>query len=115
MKYTFYAKIDACENGGIMEMRKIEGYVDRAYMEKCVGRYYCAECEGIWNVAIKDGKLVMENLRHPDKVLYWLQADEFFTGLTKIVFKHDADGSVNEFRYSTNQARNMKFVRNDYV
>ena len=108
-------KVVICEGGNIMEMRKIEGYVDQAYMEKCVGRYYCAECEGIWNVVIKDGKLVMENLRHPDKTLYWLKDDEFFTGLTKIVFKHEADGTVNEFRYSTNQARNMKFVRNDYV
>lgn len=108
-------KVVICDNGNIMEMRKIEGYVSQAYMEKCVGRYYCAECEGIWNVAIKDGKLVMENLRLPDKVLYWLQADEFFSGLTKIVFKHEADGSVNAFSYSTNQARNMKFERNDHV
>jgi len=101
--------------GNIMELRKIEGYVSEAYMEKCVGRYYCAECQGIWNVAIKDGKLVMENLRHPDKVLNWLRDDEFFSGMTRIIFKHEADGSVNEFRYSTTQARNMKFERNEHV
>lgn len=108
-------KIAICDNGNIMEVRKLEGYVDEAYMEKCVGRYYCAECEGIWEVVIQDGKLALDNLRHGTHVLNWLQADEFFTGMTKIVFKHEADGSVNEFRYSTTQARNMKFVRNDHV
>lgn len=108
-------EIVICENGNIMHMRKITDYVDEAYMQKCVGRYYCAEAEGIWNVVIKDGKLVMENLRHPDKVLNWLQGDEFFTGLTKIQFIPEEDGSVNRFLYSTTQARNMKFERNNYV
>lgn len=108
-------KIAICDKGNIMEVRKLEGYVDQAYMEKCVGRYYCAECEGIWEVVIKDGKLVMENLRHPDKVLYWLKDDEFFTGMTKIEFIREADGSINELRYSTTQARNMRFVKNDHV
>jgi hypothetical protein len=104
-------KIAICENGNIMEMRKIEGYVDQAYMEKCVGRYYCEACEGIWDVVIKNGKLVMENLRLPDKTLHWLKDDEFFSGLTKIVFTRDADGRVNGLRYSTSNARNVKFVR----
>lgn len=112
---SFGEKVVICENGNIMEMRRITDYVDEAYMEKCVGRYYCAECEGIWNVTIKDGKLVMENLRHPDKVLHWLHDDEFFTGMTKIQFIPEADGTVNEFLYSTTQARNMKFVRNDSI
>lgn len=104
-------KIAICENGNIMEMRKLEGYVDQAYMEKCVGRYYCEACEGIWDVVIKNGKLTMENLRHPDKTLNWLKDDEFFSGLTKIEFTRDAAGTINGLRYSTSNARNMKFVR----
>ena len=112
---SFGEKIVINDMGNIMEMRKLDSYVDEDYMAKCVGRYYCAECEGIWEVAVKDGKLIMSNLRHGDRNLYWLRDDEFFAGMTKIQFVREEDGSVNKLLYSTTQARNMKFERNDHV
>ena len=112
---SFGEKVVICENGNIMELRKLESKADPAFLEKCVGRYYCEECEGIWELRVNDGELVMANLRHGDRKVHWLRGNEFFMGLTKIEITPEADGSVNRFLYSTSQARNMKFVRNDYV
>ena len=104
----------ACTMQPITEIAKVAG-VDEQYLE-LYGKYKAkVDYNLLRETDRKDGKLILINLRHGEKPLHWLHDDEFFTGMTKIRFIHEEDGSVNRFLYSTNQARNMKFVRNDHV
>jgi CubicO group peptidase (beta-lactamase class C family) len=79
------------------------------------GRYYSAEFETYYTVAIEDDHLVLRHRRRPPVTLNHARDDEFTGGfpVAGVVFDRDDRGRVTAFRASNGRARDVVFVRTD--
>jgi CubicO group peptidase (beta-lactamase class C family) len=77
------------------------------------GRYYSAELETFYTLAVVDGELVARHRRLPPVTLRHVEGDRFAGGppLARIDFERGADGTVTGFRVDNARARDILFER----
>ena len=94
----------------IDEVEKLKEYPAQDYLEACVGKYYCDDVEGFFDVAYRDGRLWMEHLRFAPQKLHWIGEDTFFYDKFKIRFVWDG-GKVTGHLVSSPHLRNVEFIK----
>ncbi len=78
------------------------------------GKYYSDELDTTYELAIHDGKLLVQHQRQPDVELTHAGGDTFGGAawyLQKIEFQRDDQGQVVGLLASSNRVRNVKFAR----
>jgi CubicO group peptidase (beta-lactamase class C family) len=88
---------------------------ERLDLAPYVGRYYSAEFETHYTVAIEEDHLVLRHRRRPPVTLNHASDDEFTGGfpVARVVFDRDDRGRVTAFRASNGRARDLVFQRSD--
>ena len=104
-------KVVTKHGAAIDELEKLTDYPEPNYLEGCVGKYYCDDVQGFFDVAYRDGKLWMEHLRFAPQELHWLGEDLFFYDKFKIRFTWGQEGKANGFLVTSPHLRNVEFVK----
>ncbi len=84
-------------------------------LENYSGRYFSAELEAFYEVAIKEDALVLRHRRRPDQSLTPNKVDDFKAGfpIAEISFVRDADGVVTGFTAGNGRTRDVLFELTD--
>ena len=92
------------------ELEKLTDYPAADYLDACVGKYYCDDVQGFFDVAHRDGKLYMEHLRFKPQELHYLGDDTFFYDKFKIRFTWEG-GKVTGHLVSSPHLTDVEFVK----
>jgi hypothetical protein len=83
-------------------------------MEEYTGQYMSTELEAIYDVTVREGRLVLENFHHGRIALIHARGEEFRGGpsfIRSVEFYRDSHGKVRGFMVSSNTNRNQRFIR----
>ena len=101
--------------GGGLAAHRVEKYLPTAAeLAEYVGRYYSAELETSYTLAVVNGKLVAKHRRLEDIELTPRAKDEFMGNawfFGKMVVERDRTGGITGFRVSNGRVRNLSFAR----
>ena len=75
------------------------------------GRYYSAELDAAWHLAVDEGRLRVRLGRDTDEELTAIGPDEMTAVGVRLRFERGADGTVTGFRAQAGRVRNLLFVR----
>jgi len=80
-------------------------------LQRYAGRYYSAEFEAYYGVAVKDQKLVLTHRRYPDQPLNAGKIDHFKAGfpIAELIFVRGEDGNIKGFTGSNGRTRGVVF------
>ena len=74
-----------------------------------MGEYRSRELERTWTIARRDDRLVLQRMKHSDRVLRPRYADGYSAGRLRIEFTRDGQGNVDGFLVSTSRVLNLRF------
>ena len=94
-----------------MPLRKLTEQPDQAYMDSCVGEYYCDDAQSHFEVACRDGKLWMQHLRHPTYPMHYMGGDNFTYDGYKVRFVRDEQGHVTGYLFNSPHLRDIPFTK----
>ncbi len=94
--------------------KKVEFELKMEQMDEYVGRYFSEEIETVYDVALKDSSLVLQNyLLEDDITLSAGKPDEFSGGfpISSVVFTRNAAGEVDGFKAGNGRTRDVFFQK----
>lgn len=89
------------------------GKASQPDLAQYAGRYFSAELEAYYDLAVEDGKLVIRHRRFGPAALTWTSGDSFSGTLpvTNVDFQRDERGNIIGFVAGNGRARDIRFER----
>ena len=89
------------------------GKASQPDLAQYAGRYFSAELEAYYDLAVEDGKLVIRHRRFGPAALTWTSGDSFSGTLpvTNVDFQRDERGNITGFVAGNGRARDIRFER----